>query len=1126
MHISVSLGTFALVAANASAQSQPSVLFPDAPPPPSVDNQTSSYWLPFNGSYNYEGSVLISTELRNSSFDVQPYVANGYIGARVPNLGNGFALDVNQTNSSGLVPRYGAPTNPPRSAGAYLGGFYGLHQTYVLNNGTMINDSLSGPEQCLATIPQWTTLVLVDVSTGQRLDNTTSLSQLSNWSQSQSLRTGIVQTNYTWTPASSNKDLTYNVSFTVFAHRTEPGLGVVRLDVTPGSSNNAGDLQVIDILDASTAEGTTYINSGTGSPGSRQIWAAVSPQGRENNVTAYVYNTLAFGQPDLFDNKLSSNSTTNGSSIQQQYQATVQPDQTVSMVKYVGVVSTDSFPDGLTSAQTFSTAAAAYGWDGVTASHIAGWQFLWDQGDISVTGDLRLDIAVKSSLYNLLTNVFPPKPNSNFSFSFPETGLSSNARGGLVFEGADASVAPALLPQFPYLSSSSLRYRYARLAQANENARQFNVSGALFPQISSLQGNVTNATATYSNLVGSQSVLGDGLSADIAVANEAWNYFLATNDTTFLQAVGFPLLSQIGQFYSSALSSNHTLVGNAYSVYGVARVLDIANQAAVQIGQPANSTWEGILSSLPLPANEALDLVTPKNTGDQSVPGLIYPLLQQNLTESRARNSLDYYSYYQSPDTNSAALYANTAIAKAWLQRNGCSAYTYLLRASQPFLRRPFYYMASQVYDNSSLTNGVQSVVPYLSAHGALLQIFLNGFTGYVPHQEYMAFDPSLPPQMNPGYIVTGLKYHGASFNVNITLNSTTITRTDNGTGSGTPKVINVNIGSRNAKAGNYTLEPYGTLVVPTYRADLSNTTFPGDVSQCKPVLSSDPWRPGQFPLAITDGDNATAWQPLAASNKSAVQIDLGTVQSFSQAYFLWGQSPPLRVSLGIVVSPEPVHPPSHQTSGATRPTAGPILNSTLAPATDFTWFTSSLPAMPIATSIPPVLDTTYNVPSTTASGYASTTSAPTNVTSTPINATSIPANTTGSLLVPRNTLVVETSPSQVVTTSPSQIPATAVATPAAPTSVAAVALKKRDQRYQPATGAQVHWILLDQPVSISEPYDASKNASLLTFPIVANASHYALNTTYNAQYVVVAIEGNSNSSSPYGGTLAELVLS
>lgn len=72
-----------------------------------------------------------------------------------------------------------------------------------------------------------------------------------------------------------------------------------------------------------------------------------------------------------------------------------------------------------------------------------------------------------------------------------------------------------------------------------------------------------------------------------------------------------------------------------------------------------------------------------------------------------------------------------------------------------------------------------------------------HGFPGYRFHTSAFYLDPTLPTQLS-NYTVKGMKWQGSTFDLTLTTNLTTITRTTGGNGT-----AKVQIAAANAKAGN-----------------------------------------------------------------------------------------------------------------------------------------------------------------------------------------------------------------------------------------------------------------------------------------------------------------------------------
>ena len=228
-----------------------------------------------------------------------------------------------------------------------------------------------------------------------------------------------------------------------------------------------------------------------------------------------------------------------------------------------------------------------------------------------------------------------------------------------------------------------------------------------------------------------------------------------------------------------------------------------------------------------------------------------YPL-EFRLNDSQALNDLDFYSRAQSPD-GPAMTWAMYAIGSLDLSPNGCASWTYTLYASQPYLRAPYYQFSEQIVDDIYINGNTNPAFTFLTGHGGFLQIPTHGYTGYRPRLDAFYLDPSIPPQLEEGVFVKGMKHQGAIFDVRITPTITTITRRANTKRSAAAvnkKKVVVRIASRNEKAGDYALLPGEKLVVPTRRPDLNESDILGNKAEGKLATSKAPNVPGQFPVS------------------------------------------------------------------------------------------------------------------------------------------------------------------------------------------------------------------------------------------------------------------------------------
>ena len=237
------------------------------------------------------------------------------------------------------------------------------------------------------------------------------------------------------------------------------------------------------------------------------------------------------------------------------------------------------------------------------------------------------------------------------------------------------------------------------------------------------------------------------------------------------------------------------------------------------------------------------------------------------------------------------------AINAAELEPYGCSAYTYMLYGSQPYLREPYYQFSEQIIDDFFTNGGTNPAFTFLTGHGGFLQVATHGFTGFRHREDALYLDPSTAPQLGEGLEVRGLKFHGGVFDVNIGLKETTITRRKTKDRKKDSRGLKVRLGDRNPNKGDYFLKAGEKLVVPTFRADLNGAMIKGNLAQCKPITSNYKHLPGQYPVGAVDGSNATTWQP-ATDAPSALTIDLGEIKPLKGAELNWGRLPPNKFTI------------------------------------------------------------------------------------------------------------------------------------------------------------------------------------------------------------------------------------
>ncbi|KAF9920549.1 alpha,alpha-trehalase ath1 [Linnemannia zychae] len=877
-----------------------------------------------------------TSTFNTTSFLAEPYVSNGYIGARLPVEGMGLRIHpaINYDEMDGTQ---GWPLFSLRQTASTVAGFYGLQNK---TRGT--NFEQTDHEQVISLLPTWTSLYLTVYSTGKPAASADSAtyrvdvdpSQIKSFSQSLSMRNGIVETKVVWSPFNTtggkSASSAINLHYTILAHRDRPTLGLVRLDVSGLTSGQ--QVVITDALDGAGAQRVEGEKAGKLKESELPygIYSSVQPL-KIKNVTAWEISTLSFVSSSKNILRVSEVATPDSAGLQtnikssatvsQSYSLSVPSNGRLSVVKAVGIASSDAF-EGKEQATALKSAKQARkdGWRKLVSEHKSAWETLWSEGgevivhgakkrssnDTSNTTSILTEIqtTTRSSLFHLLTNLRSGLEGKGLGDnSVAPAGLTSDSYAGGIFWDADTWMYPSMLSLFPDYAMSINNYRSKHLGVAMSNAKQFNRSGLLYPWISFRYGDCTGIGPCYDYEY--------HLNNDIALSQ--WHYFLTTNNKTWLADYGFPIMKAVSDFWSSQVIREPGIPGfttknetdpdeyanfkdnAAFTNAGAAVTLRNSIEAAKILGLSAftPSNWSEIADHIVLLYENSSNIVleydgfnatTPVKQAD--VVLLIYPL------EYEVRNpkgDLSFYAGANSPN-GPGMTYSIFSIGSAQLSYQGCEAFTYLLQSSEPYVREPFHQFSEQMMDVYSDNGHTNPAYTFLTGNGGYLQIWTHGFTGYRPRLDCFYLDPTLPPQLAPeGFTVKGMKWQGSVFDVSVRGDKTLVTRRSGSAG----KKACVRIGKRNSKSGKYHLNVGQTLTVGTYRSDLNGTLVPGNKAQCAPkVTSKDPILPGQYALSAVDGSNATYWRPNTRSPASII-IDLGNSQTIKGFHFNFNHNPP-----------------------------------------------------------------------------------------------------------------------------------------------------------------------------------------------------------------------------------------
>jgi trehalose/maltose hydrolase-like predicted phosphorylase len=810
--------------------------------------------------------MAISTSQFVNRFDAEPYVGNGYFSQRIPAAGMGLLTGL------GTI---GWPLGTPRFTEALAAGLY-----------AKTNASLIYPDetkQVIALIPTWSTLTFSSPSGDTYSPATVTSSQISNYLQTEDPQTGTVTTSGIWTSAHGEQA---SFKYQVFTDLARKHVGVVSLSLTPQWSGRTTVSGLLDGAGASRLQAagagvdlrshTSYVDSRAVGTGFRVTESSTV----QSSLSPETDTPVGLTQPQTAGEQIG---------------FTARPGQTYSFTKYVAVVTSRDSSSPEADAHTQSLQAAGLGQSALQSEDAAAWSNVWKSG-VSVSGNSALQTAINANTYDLYASIRNDSPDA-----IGPSGLSSDGYAGMIFWDSDIWMFPAILATHPDIARAAVDYRYNTLAAAKHDAAANGYQGAFYPWTAGddghtgadCYGTTTNSNDTITadpNFSCSQEL---HLQADIAIAQ--WQYYQATGDSTWLRRHGWPVLQALAQFWVSKAVPDphggydintvqppdeyHTGVNNsAYTNAAAATALQDAVKAAQVVGATPPAGWTTVANGVTqtMPFDSSLNIYDEYGgySGEQvkqaDVVMLTYPI-NFPMASGVGLSDLNYYA----PRTDlqgPAMTDAIHSIDASALNAPGCSAYTYMLRSYEPFLRSP--------YDQFAETrSGSNTGFNFLTGVGGFLQVFEYGYSGLRFTPDAIELDPSLSPQLQ-GITLNNLQWQGRVFTVTIGPQSTQIQLT-----SGPALPVKTPSGQVTVAAGQ-------GLTVATRRPDLQPSN---DLARCQTVSATSAV-PGDEPVAAVDGSTATPW--VATGPQATLSVQLSKRTNVNSATVTRGSSSPFSYSV------------------------------------------------------------------------------------------------------------------------------------------------------------------------------------------------------------------------------------
>ncbi len=240
--------------------------------------------------------------------------------------------------------------------------------------------------------------------------------------------------------------------------------------------------------------------------------------------------------------------------------------------------------------------------------HARAWVRLWERVAIEAEHPV-LARGIAFHAFHLLQTISPH--SVQVDVGLPSRGWQEAYHGQVFWD--EIFAFPFLNHRFPEIARGLLLYRYRRLPEARRAARAAGHAGAMFPWRSATTGAEQTPDFQINPLSGHWMPDHTRLQRHIgaAIAHNAWHYYLATADASFLAEYGAELLTEIARFWASL--ARHDPKDDRFDICGVIGPDEYHNAypGADEPGLHNNAYTNVMAAATLLRADEALDQLPP-----------------------------------------------------------------------------------------------------------------------------------------------------------------------------------------------------------------------------------------------------------------------------------------------------------------------------------------------------------------------------------------------------------------------------------------------------------------------------------------------------------------------------------
>ncbi|WP_270740586.1 glycoside hydrolase family 65 protein [Lactococcus formosensis] len=186
--------------------------------------------------------------------------------------------------------------------------------------------------------------------------------------------------------------------------------------------------------------------------------------------------------------------------------------------------------------------------------HAEEWAKRWELADVEINGSVQAQQGIRFNLFQLFATYYGEDERLNIG----PKGFTGEKYGGATYWDTEAYAVPLYLSlSDQQVTQNLLRYRHKQLPQAQHNARQQGLDGALYPMV----------TFTGVECHNEWEITFEEIHRNGAIAYAIYNYSNYTGDETYLAQEGLEVLVEIARFWADRV--HYSERQKAYMIHGV-----------------------------------------------------------------------------------------------------------------------------------------------------------------------------------------------------------------------------------------------------------------------------------------------------------------------------------------------------------------------------------------------------------------------------------------------------------------------------------------------------------------------------------------------------------------------------